>query len=53
MTDGAYRQPGDAERICVPLDFVGINYYYRTVVRAGDADRDGSPVGRATPTSSR
>jgi hypothetical protein len=33
--------PGDEERIHVPLDFVGINYYYRTVVRAGESD----PVG--------
>jgi beta-glucosidase len=44
VTDGGYRQPGDEERICVPLDFVGINYYYRTVVRAGDGDRNGVSV---------
>jgi len=26
-------QPGDMERIAAPLDFVGVNYYHRTVVR--------------------
>ena len=36
VTDGSHIQPGDLERIHVPLDFLGINYYYRTVVRAGD-----------------
>jgi beta-glucosidase len=28
-------QPGDMARIAVPLDFVGINYYTRAVVRRG------------------
>jgi beta-glucosidase len=27
-------QPGDLEEIAVPLDFLGINYYFRTVVRS-------------------
>jgi len=40
VTDGSYVQPGDLEAIGVPLDFLGINYYFRTVVRAGDAPRD-------------
>jgi beta-glucosidase/6-phospho-beta-glucosidase/beta-galactosidase len=40
VTAGAYVQSGDEERINVPLDFLGINYYYRTVVRAGTAARD-------------
>ena len=44
VSDGAHRQPGDAERICVPLDFVGLNYYYRTVVRAGSGDRNAPSV---------
>src|SRR4051794_16434088 len=35
VSDGGHIQPGDAEAIGVPLDFVGVNYYYRTVVRAG------------------
>ena len=40
VTDGSHIQPGDMETIHVPLDFLGINYYYRTVVRAGDGARD-------------
>jgi beta-glucosidase len=40
VTDGAYLQVGDEERIGVPLDFLGLNYYYRTVVRAGERSRD-------------
>jgi beta-glucosidase len=40
VTDGAHIRPGDEERIHVPLDFLGVNYYYRTVVRAGAGDRD-------------
>jgi beta-glucosidase len=40
VTDGSHIQPGDEDRIHVPLDFVGINYYYRTVVRASDRPRD-------------
>ena len=40
VTAGAHLQSGDEERINVPLDFLGINYYYRTVVRAGTAARD-------------
>jgi beta-glucosidase/6-phospho-beta-glucosidase/beta-galactosidase len=33
-------QDGDERRIGQPLDFLGINYYYRTVVQAGDKSRD-------------
>jgi beta-glucosidase len=40
VTDGSHIQDGDLEAIHVPLDFLGINYYYRTVVRAGDGARD-------------
>jgi beta-glucosidase len=40
VTDGGHIRPGDEQRIHVPLDFIGINYYYRTVVRAGDGDRN-------------
>jgi beta-glucosidase len=36
VTDGAYVHAGDEERIAAPLDFLGINYYFRTVVRAGE-----------------
>ena len=27
-------QPGDLEEIAVPLDFIGINYYFRTIARS-------------------
>jgi beta-glucosidase len=30
-------QPGDLERIAVPIDFLGVNYYTRTVVRHNPA----------------
>jgi beta-glucosidase len=40
VTDGAHIRPGDEQRIHAPLDFLGINYYYRTVVRAGSGDRE-------------
>ncbi len=38
VTDGSYIQDGDTKRINVPIDFLGINYYYRTIVRAGQAE---------------
>ena len=44
VTDGSYIQDGDLAAIHVPLDFLGINYYYRTVVRAGDGARDSETV---------
>ena len=44
VTDGSHIQDGDLEAIHVPLDFLGINYYYRTVVRAGDGARDAESV---------
>jgi beta-glucosidase len=44
VTDGSYIQDGDLEAIHVPLDCLGINYYYRTVVRAGDGARDSETV---------
>ena len=44
VTDGSHIQDGDLEAIHVPLDFLGINYYYRTVVRAGDGARDSETV---------
>ena len=44
VTDGSYIQDGDLEAIHVPLDFLGINYYYRTVVKAGDGARNSETV---------
>ena len=44
VTDGSHIQDGDLETIHVPLDFLGINYYYRT-------DRAGGRA--ATTTRSR
>jgi beta-glucosidase len=32
-------QPGDMEAIAAPLDFLGVNYYSRVVMRAGDSRR--------------
>ena len=59
VTDGGYVQDGDEQRIGQPLDFLGINYYYRTVVQAGDKSRatvsnwpgngDIEPVSRGLP----
>jgi beta-glucosidase len=46
VTDGAHVQPGDEQRIHVPLDFLGINYYYRTVVRAGSGEQPSPWVGQ-------
>lgn len=36
-------QPGDAERLRVPLDFIGVNCYYRLVVSAGGDNRPDLP----------
>jgi beta-glucosidase len=44
VTDGAHIQDGDEQRINAPLDFLGINYYYRTIVRAGDGARDDTSI---------
>ena len=32
-------QPGDMETISAPVDFLGVNYYSRVVMRAGESDR--------------
>jgi len=40
VSDLSHIRDGDEQRIGVPLDFLGINYYYRTVVRAGGGSRD-------------
>jgi len=44
VTDGSHIQDGDLETIHVPLDFLGINYYYRTTVRAAGGEHDSEPV---------
>src|SRR4051812_31409099 len=41
VTDGSYIQDGDEARIGVPLDFLGINYYFRGVVRGGAENPEG------------
>jgi beta-glucosidase len=46
VTDGAHVRPGDEQRIHVPLDFLGINYYYRTMVRAGAGEEPSPWVGQ-------
>jgi beta-glucosidase len=45
VTDGGHIRDGDAERIHVALDFLGVNYYYRTVVRAGTGEEPTPWVG--------
>jgi beta-glucosidase len=52
VTDMAHVQDGDLETIATPVDFVGVNYYYRTVVRRGSAPTPasvylGAPIERA------
>ena len=46
VSDGAHIRQGDEQRIHVPLDFLGINYYYRSVVRAGSGERPSEWVGQ-------
>ena len=54
MTDGPYIQDGDLETIHVPLDFLGINYYFRTDRAGGRRRPDSEPTcGPASATSSR
>jgi beta-glucosidase len=38
-----HMQPGDEQRMHVPLDFIGINCYYRLVVSAGSGARPDLP----------
>jgi beta-glucosidase len=37
LTDGSHMQPGDDRVIAAPIDFLGVNYYFRHVVRAADS----------------
>jgi beta-glucosidase len=37
-------QPGDMEIIATPTDFIGLNYYFRNVIRAGDPENDPQTV---------
>ena len=38
VSDLAFVQDGDEARIGAPIDFLGINYYYRPIVKAGAGD---------------
>ncbi|MBL8103346.1 MAG: family 1 glycosylhydrolase, partial [Anaerolineales bacterium] len=42
-TDMAFVQDGDLETIAVPLDFVGVNYYTRNIVRSEVSDAENVP----------
>jgi beta-glucosidase len=44
-------QPGDLERIAVPLDFLGVNYYSRTIVQS-DPDIPITQASRVQPQGS-
>ena len=46
VTDGAHIQDGDLEQIHQPLDVLGINYYFRTLVRSGQGDEPTQWVGQ-------
>jgi beta-glucosidase len=41
-------QPGDMQKISAPLDFLGLNYYSRTVVQTGSSQKDGDPLEATT-----
>jgi beta-glucosidase len=43
VSDLGFARDGDEKTIAAPIDFLGVNYYRRTVVRAGGAP-DTSPV---------
>ena len=47
VTDGSHIHDGDEGRINAPIDVLGINYYYRTVVRKGSAEQPTAWVGQA------
>jgi beta-glucosidase len=59
VTDFSHVRDGDLELIAAPLDFLGVNYYYRSVVRAGAGpqrspwvgSRDVEFVERGRPTT--
>jgi beta-glucosidase len=59
VTDLAHVHDGDLEAIAAPLDFLGVNYYFRCVVRAGEGpepspwvgSRDVEFVERGRPTT--
>jgi len=36
-------QPGDLEKIAAPIDFLGVNYYTRTIARASIPERENAP----------
>lgn len=40
ITDWAFVEDGDLERIRQPLDFLGVNYYYTTAVRMWDGESE-------------
>jgi beta-glucosidase len=43
VSDFGHVRDGDAQTIAAPLDFLGVNYYFRDVVRAGGRGPDPSP----------
>jgi beta-glucosidase len=45
VTDLSHVRDGDLAKISAPLDFLGVNYYYRSVVRAGAGPRRSPWVG--------
>jgi beta-glucosidase len=54
VTDFAFEQTGDAAAIAAPLDFLGVNYYTRHIVRSGafPGSADVEFVGNGLPRTS-
>jgi len=46
ISDGSYIQDGDLEQIHQPLDVLGINYYFRTIVKSGQAEEPTQWIGQ-------
>lgn len=47
ISDFGFVQPGDEAVIVAPLDFLGVNYYFRETVRAGTGAPSDNPHARA------
>ena len=47
ISDLGFVQPTDAAVIAAPLDFLGVNYYFREIVRAGTGTGSADPHARA------
>ena len=53
MTDFGFLQDGDLEVIGAPLDFLGVNYYFPSRVRAAEPQEADPARRRLTTSASR